>query len=64
MVITSTRLEASPQANGWLAVRELHVADGGEKDERSYMAPPDADLDAELAANGRLFLERLAAGGK
>jgi hypothetical protein len=59
-VVTATRIEAAPQRDGRLAVREVHLADGGEREERSYLAPADADLDAMLAANSRQFLERLA----
>jgi hypothetical protein len=59
-VITSTRLEAKAQADGRLAVREGHQADGGEYEERAYLAEPGADLDALLELHGRLFLERLA----
>lgn len=61
-VITSTRLEATPQKDGRLAVRESHRADGGESEERIYLAPADADLAAMLAENGRLYLEKLASG--
>lgn len=59
--ITSTRLEAAPQIDGRLAVRELHQADGGESEERTYLAPADADLDSMLEEGGRLFLAALAA---
>ncbi len=62
MVVTSTRLSANAQRDGRLAVRELHAADGGESETREYLAEAGADLDAMLAANGRLFLERLATG--
>lgn len=61
-VITSVRLEAKAQADGRLDVRERHSADGGEVEERTYLAPADADLDALLAEGGRQFLERLARG--
>lgn len=59
-VITSERLEARAQADGRLAVREAHQADGGEYEERVYLAGPEDDLDAYLEANGRDFLRRLA----
>lgn len=61
-VITSTRLSASPQADGRLAVRELHTADGGESEVRSYLALPGDDLDALLTLHGAQFLQRLAEG--
>lgn len=60
-VITSTRLEAAAQIDGRLAVRELHQADGGESEERTYLAPANADLNAMLVEGGRLFLAQLAA---
>ncbi len=59
-IVTATRLEASVQKDGRLAVRELHQADGGESEVRAYLAEGDADLDAMLAANSRAYLERLA----
>jgi hypothetical protein len=59
-VVTATRIEAAPQVDGRLAVREVHQADGGEREERTYLAEPEADLDAMLAANSKQFLERLA----
>ena len=61
-VVTSTRLEARPQIDGRIAVRELHQADGGESEIRSYIAPANANLDAMLAAHSAQFLERLAMG--
>lgn len=63
-IVTATRLEAFPQIDGRLAVRELHEADGGEREERVYLAPAGADLDAMLAANSARFLERLATKAK
>lgn len=59
-VVTSVRLEARPQKDGRLAVRERHTADGGESEERTYLAPANADLDAMLLVGQRQFLERLA----
>lgn len=59
-IVTGVRLEAAPQIDGRLAVRERHTADGGEVQERQYLAPADADLDAMLAANSIAFLAELA----
>lgn len=59
-VVTSTRIESRPQADGRIAVRELHVADGGERSERSYLAPVTADLDAMLTEGASLFLASLS----
>lgn len=58
--ITSTRTEAAPQKDGRLFIREVHTADGGERQERVYLAPANADLDEMLTENGRLFLASLA----
>ena len=60
-VTTATRVAASPQIDGRLAVHEIHQADGGEREERFYLAEEDADLDALLELHSRLFLQRLAA---
>lgn len=57
---TATRLEAAAQSDGRLAVRELHEADSGEREERAYMAEAEDDLDAMLVVNSRQFLGRLA----
>lgn len=59
-IVTATRIEASPQIDGRIAVRELHTSDAGDSDERSYLADAGADLDAVMAANSVRFLERLA----
>lgn len=59
-ITTATRLEAAVQIDGRLAVRELHQADSGEQEIRSYLAEAETDLDAMLLANGLQFLERLA----
>jgi hypothetical protein len=59
-ITTAIRLEAAVQIDGRQAVRELHQADSGEQEIRSYIAEPEADLDAMLLANGLQFLERLA----
>lgn len=59
---TATRLEAREQIDGRLAVRELHETDDGRSEERSYLAPPDADLDVMLEENSRLYLAKLAEG--
>jgi hypothetical protein len=59
-IVTATRIEASVQADGRLSVRELHEADAGESEVRSYLADAEADLDAMLVENSRLFLGRLA----
>lgn len=60
-ITTATRLEAAAQSDGRLAVRERHSADSGEAEERVYLAEAAADLDSMLTANGKQFLERLAA---
>ena len=62
LLTTAIRIEAAAQIDGRIAVRELHTADSGERDDRTYLAEADDDLDTMLAANGRLFLARLAAG--
>lgn len=61
-VVTSTRLEAAVQKDGRLAVRELHQGDAGESEVRTYLAEANADLNAMLAANSKLYLAKLAGG--
>lgn len=62
-IVSATRIEAAVQSDGRFAVRELHTADGGESQERQYLSPANADLDAMLSENSRLFLESLALRG-
>lgn len=60
LITTATRIEATVQRDGRLAVRERHAADSGEVEERTYLAESGSDLDAMLIANGRQFLARLS----
>ena len=60
VIVTSTRLEASVQIDGRIAVRERHVSDAGDQQETQYLADAGSNLDAMLAANGRAFLAYLA----
>lgn len=57
---TATRVSASVQIDGRIAVREKHETDFGDVEFRDYVAEAEDDLDAMLEANSGLFLERLA----
>ncbi len=60
LLTTATRIEATVQRDGRLAVREHHQADTGESEDRMYLANAGDDLDAMLIENGRQFLATLA----